>query len=262
MKNKTYRRILVLVLGMSTVLSYSFVESSKNLKSNTKFSEFISTYSAVYGRELIYSAADNLYSQYGYKSNHTDFYGFGVSSMKLVNFNAVKHGNKVEIYWAATPSSNNDYFTLERSRNGVRFSKVTTIDVATNTNNVLQYCETDYEPLNGISYYRLKHTDLNKKSTYSNIVMVNYVIGDKNSMSYSNRSTNAVLKSSLMYSNNKEVLVLLKDTNGSEFYSKVVVSIDNTQIIGIDTQNRIAPGTYVVTATSNNVLYSQKLTVR
>lgn len=262
MKNKTYRRILVLVLAMSTVLSYSFVENGKDLKSNIKSSKFITNYSAVYGSELIYTAADNLYSQYGYILNNSDFYGFGVSSMTLASFNAVKHGNKVEIYWTASPSVNNDYFTLERSRNGVSFSKVAVIDAATNANHILQYCETDYEPLKGVSYYRLKHTDLNKKNSYSNIIMVNYVIGDKNSMSYTNKSIISVLRSNLMYSDNKEVLVLLKDLDGTEFYSKVLVSIEDSKIIGVDTQNRIAPGTYIVTATSNNVLYSQKLTVR
>lgn len=262
MKNKIYKRALVLILGMSTVLTYAFKENSKGLEANTKLSEFISTYATMFQTELVYSNADNLYGQYAGEPNNEGFVGFGVSSMKLVSFNAVKHGNKVEIFWTASSSLNNDYFTLERSKNGIDFTKVAVIDMANTTSNILHYTETDYQPLKGVSYYRLKHTDLNKQHTYSNIVMVNYVFDKNKSNSYSNTATNGALKLNLINLENTEVLVVLKDADGAEFFSKVIVSIEDSKIIGVDTQNKIAPGTYIVTATSNNALYSQKLTIR
>lgn len=263
MKNKMYtRRLLVFVLGMSTVLSYALVKNSADLKITAKIYTFVNSNDNAFPPEPIYYNPDNLFGQYGDVPNKVDFAGFGVSSLELVSFNAIKSGNKVEIFWTAVSNFNNDYFTLERSRNGIDFNKVAVIDVTGIAKSTLQYWETDYQPLKGVSYYRLKHTDLNNKNSYSNIVMVNYVIDKNKGTRYSNTSTTSALKLNLINLENTEVLVVLRDMDGNEFYSKVVVSIEDSKIIGVDTQNKIAPGTYIVTATSNNALYSQKLTIK
>ena len=50
--------------------------------------------------------------------------------------------------------------------------------------------------------------------------------------------------------------------NGNECYSKVIVAVENSKIKGVDPENKLVAGTYIITATSNNLLYSQKLIVR
>jgi hypothetical protein len=64
---------------------------------------------------------------------------------------------------------NNDYFTIERSADGVNFSFVATVTGAGHSNTLLEYLYTDASPLKGNSYYRLKQTDFDGETSFSEI---------------------------------------------------------------------------------------------
>jgi hypothetical protein len=66
---------------------------------------------------------------------------------------------------------------------------------------------------------------------------------------------------SLMGSENKEVLVVLRNEKGEESYSKVVIDEEN-HVLSSDANTKLDNGTYTVVASSDNRLYSQKLVVR
>lgn len=176
---------------------------------------------------------------------------------ELISFEAVQKVDKVELFWDIKSKSQHDFFTLERSKNGVNFEKIATIDAGGNTNNLIQYIETDHKPLKGKAYYRLKLTDNKNKSNYSNVIVVNSS-SDKKSASSSKPANKIDLKKL----GNKPVLVVLRDSGGKEHYSKVEVKTEESNIIGTDQENRLTPGTYTIKATSHNALYSQKLIVR
>lgn len=182
-------------------------------------------------------------------------------SLELLNFEAIKNANKVEVFWSIKSASNNKHFTLERSKNGIDFDVVSVIDAANTATDVVQYIETDFQPLQGISYYRLRLTNITNEISYSHIVMVNNVYSKGSVNAFPNPS-NGSFKLSLKGLENKEILVVLRDLGGKEYYSKVIVTLENSDIIGIDTENKLSSGTYIVTATSNNLLYSQKLIIR
>ena len=65
-----------------------------------------------------------------------------------------------------------------------------------------------------------------------------------------------------MGSENKEVLVVLRNEKGLESYSKVTIDADNNVIVPLDTDHKLDNGTYTVVASSNNRLYSQKVVVK
>ncbi|MDF2451499.1 MAG: hypothetical protein K0S26_1003 [Bacteroidota bacterium] len=176
---------------------------------------------------------------------------------ELLSFEAVQKADKVELFWDIKSKSQHDFFTVERSKNGINFEKIATIDAGGNSNNMIQYIETDHRPLKGKSYYRLKLTDNKNKSTYSNVIVVNSA-SDKKSASASKPGNKIDLKKL----GNKPVLVVLRDAGGKEHYSKVEVKTEESNIIGTDQENRLTPGTYTIKATSHNALYSHKLIVR
>ena len=65
------------------------------------------------------------------------------------------------------------------------------------------------------------------------------------------------------FSDEKQVLVLVKDINGKEYYSKVLIlSHQNDYILSVDPQQKLAPGVYFVSASVDNSLYNKKLIVR
>jgi len=78
----------------------------------------------------------------------------------------------VLLNWATGSEINNDYFTLERSRDAVDAEIIGFIDGAGNSSHTLHYQFIDHDPLPGISYYRLKQTDYDGSFEYSQWVAV------------------------------------------------------------------------------------------
>ena len=66
----------------------------------------------------------------------------------------------------------------------------------------------------------------------------------------------------LMGSENKEVLVVLRNEKGLESFSKVIVDQNNNVTVTADSDYKLDNGTYTVIASSNNRLYSQKVFVK
>jgi len=93
--------------------------------------------------------------------------------IELISFEAKMNTNKqVDIFWATASELNNDFFTIERSSDGVNWEIVTTATGAGNSIYRIDYAAYDSRPLSGISYYRLKQTDFDGAFEYSNIVSV------------------------------------------------------------------------------------------
>jgi hypothetical protein len=95
----------------------------------------------------------------------------------LKSFEAKPMANKVDIQWVTASELNNDYFTLERSSDGQEFAEVVRIPGKGTKQSESSYDFLDDRPIVGKSYYRLKQTDFDKKSSYSKIVLVELAMG-------------------------------------------------------------------------------------
>lgn len=95
-----------------------------------------------------------------------------VLPIELISFDASYENESVILNWATASESNNDYFTIERTINGVDFEYVATVKGAGNSTSKLEYDAVDVNPLNGLSYYRLKQTDFDGKFKYTELVAV------------------------------------------------------------------------------------------
>jgi hypothetical protein len=93
--------------------------------------------------------------------------------IELLNFDAMPDAGKVKVEWVTATEINNDYFTVERSIDGLGFSPVGVVDGAGNSANILDYDFIDTDPYQGTSYYRLKQTDFNGDFSYSQVEAVN-----------------------------------------------------------------------------------------
>jgi hypothetical protein len=92
----------------------------------------------------------------------------------FLSFNAKLKNTVVELSWQTANEINNDYFVIERSIDGKIWESMDTIKGAGNSSNVLNYANSDNNPLSGTSYYRLKQVDFDKNFSYSNIAVVNF----------------------------------------------------------------------------------------
>lgn len=97
-----------------------------------------------------------------------------VLPVELIQFDGEQQGAVHHLRWATATEINNDYFTLERSTDGISFTPITQVDGAGNSSSTLHYSFDDTHPKVGMNYYRLIQTDYNGQSSRSNIVALNY----------------------------------------------------------------------------------------
>ena len=84
--------------------------------------------------------------------------------IELLSFDAQVEGDNVLVSWQTASEQNNDYFIIERSKDGVTAERIGTIKGAGNSNKVLNYDFVDQNPYSGTSYYRLTQVDYNGQS--------------------------------------------------------------------------------------------------
>jgi hypothetical protein len=92
--------------------------------------------------------------------------------VKLLSYTGKCNNGIVDINWSTATETNNAYFTIERSPDGINWRSLGTINGAGNSSVVRNYSFSDKEPYKKVSFYRLKQTDLDNRFTYSKIIAV------------------------------------------------------------------------------------------
>jgi hypothetical protein len=92
----------------------------------------------------------------------------------LLSFSAEAKKEHVELNWATTAEINNDYFDVEHSVDGINFTSISRIKGAGNSTQTLNYSAIHHTLSKGLSYYRLKQTDFDGKTSYSKKVAVDF----------------------------------------------------------------------------------------
>ncbi|MFZ1686616.1 MAG: hypothetical protein WAU70_04300 [Flavobacteriales bacterium] len=118
--------------------------------------------------DVITSAIQTLFSPWTLASIDSD----NPLPVELVSFNARPEGEVVVVDWATATEIGNLWFDVERSADGTSFSSIDRVPGAINSQTTLNYNSVDEAPLNGMSYYRLRQTDIDGTSTTSNVVTV------------------------------------------------------------------------------------------
>ena len=92
--------------------------------------------------------------------------------VELVKFEAHYSEEQVQLHWITASEWNNDYFTIEKTIDGVQFEFIAEINALGNSGVIQEYFAADHHPVAGISYYRLKQTDYDGTVSFSEVVAV------------------------------------------------------------------------------------------
>jgi hypothetical protein len=187
--------------------------------------------------------------------------------VELLSFTAeAVHNTAVQLDWKTATETNNDYFLIQRSKDGVSFENIGQVDSrAPNGTSLapLDYVSFDEAPYQGISYYRLRQTDMDGSFIYSEVVPVDLGNTDLSLLVFPNPSTGDHTYVSVRSSASSEVLVVVYDATGNETYSKVIVTgSTGGNVNAIDLSHKLAAGIYLVVASSDDKIVSQKLIVK
>ncbi len=182
----------------------------------------------------------------------------GVLPITLTSFEAVVSNNQVNFKWITASELNNSHFILERFDASDNFYEITTVPGAGTTNEMSTYEVSDFSPLPGKNYYRLKQTDFDGRFTYSDVVMVEF-FGTVDRLSvYPNPLSSGPIKIDLKNAAPEgTVAIQILDSKGIEVF-KTDYLVDKVGFAtGSVEENLLKPGIYYVKAGE----YSKKLIV-
>lgn len=92
--------------------------------------------------------------------------------INLLSFAGRRNANGHALSWITSSEQNSAHFTLERGFNDQSFTAITQVQAAGNSNTNQFYSYLDAKPIPGKNFYRLKMTDRDGSSRYSNVVLL------------------------------------------------------------------------------------------
>lgn len=185
-----------------------------------------------------------------------------VQQAQVARFNVVNIGPQVEISWVSLKEINAGYYTIERSSDGVNFIEVTRVNAAGDSPALLEYFEADRDPLPGVSYYRLKQTTRTGEFFYSEQMIVKrQECGAELVGQTTVKPMDAPMLLNTSAFGNEEILVVVRDKEGKEFVSKVMLMNVDGKMVAYDPDGKILDGEYTIISSSNDDLQQRKLKV-
>lgn len=176
----------------------------------------------------------------------------------LAYFEATPQENAVKIKWITATEENNDYFEILRSKDGVNYNVIATIDGAGNSTQALSYEYIDKNPLFGQSYYKLKQTDFDGKNE-----------------TFSAKSVYVSTLSDLVFSpnpvENGNKLTIYTGANSDESVSVEIMSVSGKTLISekltgeqsqINIPSEIERGVYFLKVSSGSKQFVKRLLVK
>lgn len=143
--------------------------------------------------------------------------------IELLALSASCQTDRTEIQWTTASETNNNFFTIERSADASLFEVLKTVPGSSNSNYIISYNTTDDKPLAGTSYYRLKQTDYDGSSKYSNIISVSCGGAEDDlsiSLANTNSQGNVFIGVNTPYGGNYNINII--DATGKMIFSDVV----------------------------------------
>lgn len=169
--------------------------------------------------------------------------------IQLLNFTAENKDNRVILEWTTATEINNEYFNIERSKDGISWESIGVISGCGTCSYNNSYTFSDQFPLEGVSYYRMKQTDYDGKFTYSELVVVD-IKKKMNIQVWSDKSKGTIFISGLV----SEATIEIYDTTG-----KLMVHLKSeTKITEVPAQF-FPRGCYLIKVYGKNETYSTKL---
>ena len=176
--------------------------------------------------------------------------------IELLNFDLEVFDNKVQLNWQTASEINNDFFTIERSIDGINWEAVNEVDGAGNSTSLLAYVSLDEKPNFGISYYRLKQTDFDGNFSFSEVRSVNIqILKNQNSLEiYPNPAQNQI---TITGSETELDQLKICDILGVNIIDLTKFTSNNGSKLVIDLSNLNTGMYYIKTKTTTNKVYKQ-----
>jgi hypothetical protein len=170
--------------------------------------------------------------------------------VELLSFTAKLDGTQVLLDWNTASEIDNDYFTIDKTKDTRKFAEVARVKGAGTTNMASVYATIDKTPYTGVSYYRLRQTDFDGHVTDMGMVAINNSGGSETQtlIVFPNPAQGVPLNVNLRgYGSGEQVALDLRDAKGQTMLSRALETENTGELIyAVDTA-ALSPGVYVLT---------------
>jgi hypothetical protein len=180
-----------------------------------------------------------------------------VLPIELSQFDVTKNGKIAEIKWTTSMEKNNDYFVIERSKDGKSFEAIKKVNVTGNSNSQKNYFENDNNPLNGISYYRLKQVDKDGGYSYSSLKTFLNAVDVLGDIVINPMPVKDDLNLEFNSEPGAECIVSIFDLAGKLIYSETILSETDISKTSINV-SELANGMYFLSLENASNVYRKK----
>lgn len=178
--------------------------------------------------------------------------------IELLSFDANAVGLVVEVNWVTAAEINTDYFTIERSEDGRTYEAIATVTAAGNSNINMYYSTVDYNPLPGLSFYRLKETDLDGTIIYSLPVSVRFNNNNFELEMFASPSSNEQITVTILSPGNEDFVLYVYDGVGKLISQNSGRLVSGHQKVVIPLSN-IAESIYMISLRTPSRVISKKI---
>lgn len=185
--------------------------------------------------------------------------GEGTLPISLLSFDAKYKNNKVQLNWKTASEINSKSFEIEKSVNGTDFVKITSLPGSNTSNELHTYEAFDYNPLGGLSYYRLKQIDIDGKVNLFGIKSVNIQELTNNKLTIYKDSRTNVLDITIPNSTLAQVNISIIDMNGRILYKELMNSSSENGLFQTTIQKQFVKGVYIISITGNGFSKAEKV---
>ena len=178
----------------------------------------------------------------------------------LYSFEGINEGSHNTINWITNSEINNDYFTIERSLNGLDWEVVGIVQGAGTTAEAHFYSLRDANPYLPVSYYRLTQTDYDGQLTKSHIISVSANNTDALVSGIFPNPSNGYASFTYNGLNEGPLTVTLVNELGNVVKQYVFTDLQKGMLKSIAT-NDLSDGLYHVVYSQGDWIHNEKLTI-
>jgi hypothetical protein len=179
-----------------------------------------------------------------------------VAPVVIENYTATLQKDKVLLNWNTAQEINSDFFSIAKSADGIQFENLESVDAAGNSTSRKSYQLTDYQPFEGVNFYRLSQTDQNGYTKILGTKRVTYNSG-KDFTASAIHTGNGNVKLLLNSKKAGDISLRVFDVLGKEVFTEMLAIPQGAYQKNIQLKN----GVYVLKLSNLNQQISQKIVI-
>jgi hypothetical protein len=173
-----------------------------------------------------------------------------------LNQSTICNQGDVVIKWSTASEQNADFFKVERSGDGVNFISIASVAASGNSNTVKNYSYVDSKPYSGVTYYRIRETDFNANTMFSEMMTLSGCSKDDIVISGSDGEILIAINAS----EESKYAFEIYDAIGQKLMNEVKSTFVGSNILKIPVSN-MGSAMYVVKAYNTRNAVTQKVVI-